>query len=285
MLLTEKSRVSGRDFVLAYNRVTACGYKDVPAIDRVRAVISLMEGNSARVHEKRIYDLVIDFWNRRATDFRDKIYALIGISSDACNSLFLRPNYNLELDQIVYKLVLFSLGIDNLDKIKNHFDTSNGLLLLHHSAFQFDVRSLSKDQVQFTPRATAKTISRDRHQWIAQIPRQQDQSLTSDSVSILLFRGANTPILVKSTFGANAAAGTFDFVCCLDSVKACHEKVSTKCPWKVNWTDFVKLLLDKNATRHPQGICGGSKTDSPIPFVAEAKVWWNFSTLIGVVEI
>ncbi|KAB8304335.1 hypothetical protein EYC80_003745 [Monilinia laxa] len=53
--------------------------------------------------------LLAKFRGAKATDKRDMIYALLGISSDACDSVTLYPDYNKSLDQVILETISFIL--------------------------------------------------------------------------------------------------------------------------------------------------------------------------------
>jgi len=63
-------------------------------------ILDIMPGplrNSSWWAKKRdLYTLLVKFCKSEATDQRDSIYALLGISSDACDTDFLKANYLLE---------------------------------------------------------------------------------------------------------------------------------------------------------------------------------------------
>ena len=54
--------------------------------------------------------LLKNFQHSKATDPRDKIYALLSISSDAADTELLRPDYNRTLSDVIYDTISFLIG-------------------------------------------------------------------------------------------------------------------------------------------------------------------------------
>jgi hypothetical protein len=52
------------------------------------------------------------FHTRKATDIRDKVYALLGMSSEDLEEAGLRPNYQVLWEELFKDLVKFILGKD-----------------------------------------------------------------------------------------------------------------------------------------------------------------------------
>jgi hypothetical protein len=66
--------------------------------------------------EKRdLYTMLVKFSKSEATDQRDRIYALLGISSDACDTDFLKANYEKNLQDVIFNTVLFLLNFNELN--------------------------------------------------------------------------------------------------------------------------------------------------------------------------
>jgi hypothetical protein len=66
-----------------------------------KPILDIMPGplwNSSWWAKKQdLYTMLVKFRKSEATDPRDSIYALLGISSDACDTDFLKPNYEKDL--------------------------------------------------------------------------------------------------------------------------------------------------------------------------------------------
>jgi hypothetical protein len=59
------------------------------------------------------------FYTRQASDPRDKIYALLGISSDDPSKAGLLPDYKISWDELFEQLIKFVLGNDICPKISS----------------------------------------------------------------------------------------------------------------------------------------------------------------------
>ena len=59
--------------------------------------------------------MLVKFCKSEATDPRDSIYALLGISSDACDTDFLKANYEKNLQDVIFDTTLFLLNFNELN--------------------------------------------------------------------------------------------------------------------------------------------------------------------------
>ncbi|CAN9172028.1 unnamed protein product [Alternaria alternata] len=57
-----------------------------------------------------LYNLLLKFSESEASDPRDKVYALLGISSDAQDTNSLRPDYTKDLKKVIYGTYKFLFG-------------------------------------------------------------------------------------------------------------------------------------------------------------------------------
>jgi hypothetical protein len=82
-------------------------------------ILDIMPGplrNSSWWAKKRdLYTMLVKFCKSEATDPRDSIYALLGISSDACDTDFLKANYEKNLQDVIFDTTLFLLNFNELD--------------------------------------------------------------------------------------------------------------------------------------------------------------------------
>jgi len=80
-----------------------------------QAILDIMPGPSKRDswwgQNRDLRTLIQKFGNAHATDPRDRVYALLGISSDAHDSDILRADYNLTMEDIHKRVVCFWLNI------------------------------------------------------------------------------------------------------------------------------------------------------------------------------
>ena len=62
-----------------------------------------------------LYIMLSKFRNSEATDPRDKIYALLGISSDTCGTGLLKADYGKDLQDVVFNTASFLLNLNELN--------------------------------------------------------------------------------------------------------------------------------------------------------------------------
>jgi ankyrin repeat protein len=84
-----------------------------------QAVLDIMPGPSREsswwAQKRDLQTLLIKFRNSKASDPRDHIYALLGISSDACNTDFLKPNYEKPIQDVIRDTISFIFQFQKLD--------------------------------------------------------------------------------------------------------------------------------------------------------------------------
>jgi hypothetical protein len=79
-----------------------------------QAVLDIMPGHLREEtwwgESRDLYNLLLKFRESKASDPRDKVYALLGISSDACDTDSLRPAYTKDLQTVIRDTSLFLFG-------------------------------------------------------------------------------------------------------------------------------------------------------------------------------
>lgn len=105
--------------------VSARTFAQVPSIIELKsephcqAVLDIMPGLSREEswwrQNRNLYTLLVKFRESEATDERDIIYALLGISSDASQSNILFPDCGKSLQQVIQDTTSFLLGHTNQD--------------------------------------------------------------------------------------------------------------------------------------------------------------------------
>jgi ankyrin repeat protein len=83
-------------------------------------ILDIMPGplrNSSSWWAKKpdLYTMLVKFRKSEATDPRDSIYALLGISSDACDTDLLKVNYKKNLQDVIFDTTSFLLDFNKLD--------------------------------------------------------------------------------------------------------------------------------------------------------------------------
>lgn len=83
-----------------------------------QAILDIMPGPSRKhswwVDKRDLYTLLGKFRESQATDPRDLIYALLGISSDAHSTEYLVPDYKKSLEEVVRTTIAFLLELETL---------------------------------------------------------------------------------------------------------------------------------------------------------------------------
>ncbi|KAH6848593.1 heterokaryon incompatibility protein-domain-containing protein [Alternaria alternata] len=79
-----------------------------------RAVLDIMPGHLREEtwwsENRDLYNLLLKFRESEASDPRDQVYALLGISSDAQDTGRLRPDYTKDLENVIYDTSSFLFG-------------------------------------------------------------------------------------------------------------------------------------------------------------------------------
>ncbi|RYN79389.1 hypothetical protein AA0120_g10711 [Alternaria tenuissima] len=82
-----------------------------------QAVLDIMPGQLREEtwwsESRDLYNLLLKFKESEASDPRDKVYALLGISSDARDTDSLRPDYTKDLKKVIYDTSSFLFGPSN----------------------------------------------------------------------------------------------------------------------------------------------------------------------------
>ncbi|KAF4625123.1 hypothetical protein G7Y89_g13046 [Cudoniella acicularis] len=104
---------------------------------------------------RRLAELVDMFHTRKASDVRDKVYALLGMSSDDPGEAGLRPDYEVSWKELFQKLVKFVLGKDLSVETS---DYSQRAVIKSKGCMLGQVSSVRSDDRQNTLHASAKSI-------------------------------------------------------------------------------------------------------------------------------
>ena len=106
--------------------ISARTFAQVPSIlglrprSHTQAVLDIMPGLSRKEswwgQNRNLHTLLVKFRESKATDGRDIIYALLGISLDACQSNILLPDYTKSLQQVIRDTISFLLSHTDQDQ-------------------------------------------------------------------------------------------------------------------------------------------------------------------------
>jgi ankyrin repeat protein len=84
-----------------------------------QAVLDIMPGMSRKrswwSQNRDLHTLLTKFSNSEASDPRDKIYALLGMSSDACDGQVFCADYEKKLEQVIHDTYVFLLSCTEMD--------------------------------------------------------------------------------------------------------------------------------------------------------------------------
>jgi len=113
-------------------------------------ILEIMPGsrrNGSWWAKKRdLYTMLDKFRNSEATDPRDKIYALLGISSNACDTDLLRADYGKNLEDTIFDTTSFLLNLNELDPpICRFFDWTLQEFLRNLDVLANEVLKCAKD--------------------------------------------------------------------------------------------------------------------------------------------
>lgn len=124
-VIQETGNARAADIVCGKKSVSASIFAIMPALLGItpdlhcQSIIDIMPGSlrdsSWWAKKRDLHKLLDKFRNSEATDPKDKIYALLGISSDACDTDLLRADYGKSLQDTIFDTVSFLLKLYELD--------------------------------------------------------------------------------------------------------------------------------------------------------------------------
>jgi ankyrin repeat protein len=124
-ILQEIANARVATIICGRKSVSARVFAQVSSIIRLQpephcqAILDIMPGPSRQkswwAQKRNLYTLLLKFRKCEATDERDIIYALLGLSSDAYNSDILLPNYTKSIKQVIRDTTSFLLPNTNQD--------------------------------------------------------------------------------------------------------------------------------------------------------------------------
>jgi ankyrin repeat protein len=104
-----------------------------------QAVLDIMpgrlRGQTWWSESRDLYNLLLKFSESEASDQRDKVYALLGISSDAFDTDSLRPDYTKDLQEVIRDTCLFLFGpsgvsYNTMSKLSEDLTSRNSISFL-----------------------------------------------------------------------------------------------------------------------------------------------------------
>ncbi|KAL5316368.1 hypothetical protein ACEPPN_015413 [Leptodophora sp. 'Broadleaf-Isolate-01'] len=177
-------------------------YTASPELQTVPSVTYLMEQASLRskyttnlpgrfsLNVRCLAELIDMFHTRKASDVRDKVYALLGMSSDDPGETDLRPDYEISWKELFQKLVKFVLSkdisVETSDDTQRAVIKSKGYILGQVSS----VNSDETHNVNIT--FTSKNLG-DKMEWALQASAKPIQ----ERDIICLLHGASKPTIIR----------------------------------------------------------------------------------------
>ncbi|OCK82082.1 HET-domain-containing protein, partial [Lepidopterella palustris CBS 459.81] len=83
-----------------------------------QSILDIMPGTLRNISwwakKRDLYTMLVKFFKSEASDPRDKIYALLDISSDACDTDLLKANYEKNIQDVIFDTTLFLLNLNEL---------------------------------------------------------------------------------------------------------------------------------------------------------------------------
>jgi hypothetical protein len=151
---------------------------------------NLLESFSLEI--RSLAELIDMFHTREASDVRDKVYALLGMSSDDPGGAGLRPDYTVSWKELFQQLVKFVLSkdvsVETSDNSQRAVIKSKGCILGKVSS----VRSDGRQNVNITSKNPAWDLG-DKSEWTLQASAKSIQ----EGDIVCLLQGASKPTFVR----------------------------------------------------------------------------------------
>jgi hypothetical protein len=139
-------------------------------------------------------ELIDMFHTRKASDVRDKVYALLGMSSDDPGKVGLRPDYEVSWKELFQKLVKFVLGkdisVETSECTQRAVIKSKGYILGQVSSVRSDNRQ--NVNVTFTSKNAVWFLG-DKMEWTL----QASAKAIRERDIICLLQGASKPTIIR----------------------------------------------------------------------------------------
>jgi len=204
------AEMNGYTFCSGLNKLEL-SYKDRPDPDlqsRIRSVIYFIRGAISRPKyttspsgELSLGELIDMYHTREATVPNDKVYALLGMSSDGPSATGLSPDYTVPWKTPLQRLIEFVLfeevSVETWDKREMAVIKNKGCILGHVSSVEKDSTQYDRQHVKFVFNNTPKSLEYEREygtRWTLQASANSVQK--QDFVYIL--QGASKPTIIRA---------------------------------------------------------------------------------------
>ncbi|KAH6701346.1 heterokaryon incompatibility protein-domain-containing protein, partial [Leptodontidium sp. MPI-SDFR-AT-0119] len=203
VMMCGSSQIDGYAFCLGLKSLSL-SYTASPNLQTLPSVVYLMERAGLRskhtsslpemfsLNIRSLAELIDMFHARKATDTRDKVYALLGMSSDDPGKAGLRPNYEVPWKDLFQQLVKFVLGkdvsVETSDGSQRAVIKSKGCILGQVSSVTSDDR-----QNMFITSKNAAWHLGDKMEWTLQASAK---SIREHDI-VCLLQGASKPTIIR----------------------------------------------------------------------------------------
>ncbi|KAH9203921.1 heterokaryon incompatibility protein-domain-containing protein, partial [Leptodontidium sp. 2 PMI_412] len=209
VMMCGSTQIDGYAFCLGLKSLSL-SYTASPNLQTLPSVVYLIERAGLRskhtsnlperfsLNIRCLVELIDMFHTRKATDVRDKVYALLGMSSDDPSGVGLRPDYEVSWKELFRKLINSVLGKNVSVEIPDDSDDdsqravikSKGYILGQVSSVKSDDRQ--NVNITFTSKHAAWYLS-DKIEWTLQASAKSIQK--RDIVCLL--QGASKPTIIR----------------------------------------------------------------------------------------
>ncbi|KAI0814470.1 heterokaryon incompatibility protein-domain-containing protein [Xylaria sp. FL0064] len=179
------------------NRIRSAAYLIKGAIFRSKYATNPSDRFSLNIHP--LGELVDAYHNRQATDRRDKVYALLRMSSDYIPTNLL-PNYSILWADLFHRLIKFLIGeemvVKTWDEEEIEIIKSKGCVLGEVSSVPSDGAWDDRQNVDITSKNTFGYLDQKR-EWIARWTLQAPAKSIQKGDVVCLLKGALKPTIVR----------------------------------------------------------------------------------------
>ncbi|KAL8402568.1 hypothetical protein RB596_009081 [Gaeumannomyces avenae] len=267
----------------------------------IRSVAYLIRGAFRPTHENRpagrvslsirpLGELVDMYHGRKATDRRDKVYALLGMSSDDPDAAGLSANYGTSWNDVFQKLIRFCLSdqvsISTWDKKEVAVVEAKGYVLGTITSATEDARRNDKQHVEITwKRAPSHS---DRGEQPSRFTFQASAKPIKKGDVVCLLKGASTPTIVRlcdgfSTIIMITLPRTNDLPKWIASIARFPTDFLLVWDWDESpksqgGEDYGDFISSRGVPKCSRAGCECQN------HLDEAARWWNFGVLLNGLE-
>ncbi|KFA51961.1 hypothetical protein S40293_09494 [Stachybotrys chartarum IBT 40293] len=209
LIVSDSAEIDGYTFCLGLNASKAT-FQDRDTQSRIRSAAYLIKGAVFRskyvaTHLERfslnirpLGELIDMYHNRQATDRRDKVYALLGMSSDV--SVGLSPDYDISWKDLFYRLVKSLVGaqasVETWEEREIAVITANGCILGEVSLVESDGDWNDTQSVHIVSKNT-RQHSAQKKGWTCCWTLHTTAKSIRKGDAVCLLQGASKPMIVR----------------------------------------------------------------------------------------